>query len=82
MDWRHQGACLDVDADLFFPIGSSNAAYHQMEDARKVCMRCPVREQCLAWALESGHEQGIWGGTTDDERRLLRRRMSRHARSA
>jgi WhiB family transcriptional regulator, redox-sensing transcriptional regulator len=81
MDWRHQGACLDEDADLFFPLGISDAAYHQMEDARQVCLRCPVREQCLDWALENGQEHGVWGGTTENERRLLRRRMIRKARN-
>ena len=77
MDWRENSACLDEDPELFFPIGSTGPAVHQELEAKQVCARCPVREQCLAWVLEAGHEHGVWGGLTQDERRLLRRRRSR-----
>ncbi|GAB2621698.1 WhiB family transcriptional regulator [Streptomyces capparidis] len=77
MDWRHRAICRDEDPDLFFPIGSSGPALLQAEAAKRVCHRCPVREQCLEWALASGQDVGVWGGTTEDERRALKARRRR-----
>ena len=54
MDWRHESACRDEDPELFFPIGNTGPAILQIEEAKQVCRRCEVREQCLAWALEAG----------------------------
>ena len=48
MDWRHRSACLDEDPELFFPIGNTGPAILQIEEAKQVCRRCEVREQCLA----------------------------------
>ncbi|MEU9980567.1 WhiB family transcriptional regulator [Streptomyces sp. NPDC050856] len=78
-DWRHQAQCRDEDPDLFFPIGNTGPALLQAEEAKAVCRRCPVREQCLRWALESGQEAGVWGGLSEEERRALKRRISRRA---
>ncbi|GAA2494074.1 WhiB family transcriptional regulator [Streptomyces gobitricini] len=75
-DWRQQAVCRDEDPDLFFPIGNTGPAVLQAEDAKAVCRRCPVREPCLEWALESGQEAGVWGATTEDERRALKRRRA------
>ena len=47
MDWRHRSACLDEDPELFFPIGNTGPAILQIEEAKQVCRRCEVREQCL-----------------------------------
>ena len=74
MDWRDRAACLDEDPELFFPIGNTGPAILQIEEARAVCMRCEVREECLQWALESGQDHGVWGGLSEDERRALKRR--------
>ncbi|MFD7612012.1 WhiB family transcriptional regulator [Streptomyces sp. NPDC059828] len=76
-NWRHDAACLDEDPDLFFPIGNSGPALLQAEEAKTVCRGCPVREECLAWAMEYGQDSGVWGGLTEDERRALKRRMAR-----
>ena len=65
MDWRHQAACRDEDPELFFPVGNTGPAITQIEEAKKVCMRCTVREQCLAWALESGQDSGHESGYDD-----------------
>ncbi|WP_031517403.1 WhiB family transcriptional regulator [Streptomyces sp. NRRL F-5123] len=83
MDWRVQGLCLREDPDLFFPIGSVNSAVAllQTEEAKAVCRRCSVTRQCLAWAMDVGHVEGIWGGTTEGERRAMRRRAA-HEREA
>jgi len=77
MDWRHRAACLDEDPELFFPIGNTGPAIMQIEEAKQVCRRCDVREQCLAWALEAGQDHGVWGGLSEDERRALKRRNAR-----
>jgi WhiB family redox-sensing transcriptional regulator len=77
MDWRHRSACLDEDPELFFPIGNTGPAILQIEEAKVVCRRCDVREQCLQWALESGQDHGVWGGLSEDERRTLKRRNAR-----
>ena len=51
MDWRHKAVCRDEDPELFFPVGNSGPALAQVAAAKKVCNRCPVTSQCLAWAL-------------------------------
>ncbi len=77
MDWRHRAVCRDADPELFFPLGNSGPALRQTEEAKAVCRRCPVREQCLAWAVRTGQEVGVWGGTSEDERRAMKRRAAR-----
>ncbi|WEO99288.1 WhiB family transcriptional regulator [Streptomyces sp. FXJ1.172] len=73
-NWRDHAACRHVDPDLFFPVGTSGPALVQTERAKTVCGLCPAREPCLHWALATGQSTGIWGGTTELERRTLRRR--------
>ncbi|GGS99621.1 WhiB family transcriptional regulator [Streptomyces chromofuscus] len=81
MDWRARGLCLRRDPDLFFPIGSVNSGpvAFQTDEAKAVCRRCPVTEQCLAWAVDAGPVEGIWGGTTEGERRAMQRRAARES---
>lgn len=73
-NWRDHAVCRHVDPDLFFPVGTTGPALVQAERAKAVCGICPARESCLDWALETGQSTGIWGGTTETERRALRRR--------
>ena len=58
----------------FFPIGNTGPALLQIEEAKAVCRRCEVVDACLAWALETGQDAGVWGGLSEDERRALKRR--------
>jgi WhiB family redox-sensing transcriptional regulator len=81
MDWRHEAACLDSDPELFFPIGNTGPALLQIEEARSVCRRCGVTEECLQWALDTGQDAGVWGGLSEDERRALKRRNARARRA-
>ncbi|KOX22200.1 WhiB family transcriptional regulator [Nocardiopsis sp. NRRL B-16309] len=74
MDWRHDAACRDEDPELFFPIGNFGPALIQIEEAKAVCNSCPVSAACLRWALDSGQDGGVWGGTSEDERRRIRKR--------
>ena len=77
MDWRHHAACRDEDPELFFPIGNTGPALHQIDEAKRVCQRCLVMEPCLQWALDAGQDSGVWGGLSEDERRALKRRTAR-----
>ena len=73
--WAASGACRDSDPELFFPVTETGAAASQLARAKAVCAGCPVRDQCLQFALDSGQAFGVWGGTTGEERRRLRRRQ-------
>ena len=73
-DWRVNAACRDADPELFFPEGDISSARVQVKTAKLICRGCPVSATCLSWALADGHETGIWGGLTEDERRKLHRR--------
>ena len=67
-DWLTQGACRETDPELFFPVGRSIQALAQAEAAKAVCMRCPVRAECLKWAIRTGQTTGVWGGMSEHER--------------
>ena len=71
MDWPHLAACRGVDPELFFPVSRLGPALDQVEQAKAVCRRCPVQSPCLAFALGTGADSGVWGGLSGDERRAL-----------
>ncbi len=79
-EWRAAGACLSADPELFFPIAEGSAADGQTSSALRVCAGCAVRQQCLDFAMTTGEADGIWGGTTPDERIRARRRSMRRRR--
>ena len=79
-NWRAASACLNTDPDVFFPVAVGTAASKQVNRALRVCDGCPVRQQCLDFALRSGEKDGIWGGTTPEER--IRARRARNRRPA
>lgn len=64
--WADRAACKGEDTDVFFPVGRESP-----RRALAVCRRCPVRTECLDYAL-TRPQHGIWGGTTSDQRRLIR----------
>ena len=71
-DWRGNAACRDADPDLFFPIGTTGPALRQVQEALRICQTCPIQVRCLAWALEQGVTDGVWGGTTAEQRHATR----------
>lgn len=73
LSWRDRAACQGTDPELFFPAGSTGVAVDHTQAARAVCESCGVRAACLQFALETNQEAGIWGGTSEEERRRLRR---------
>lgn len=72
MRWQDQAACRNVDPDLFFPSETDKATALQ---AKQVCGRCVVKDECLSYALWAREDEGIWGGKTESERRTYRRRI-------
>ena len=78
--WRRQARCLGSDPDLFFPLGSTGRPLAQAEMAKALCLGCDVRGLCLQYALETNQVTGVWGGTTEEERKALRRKWVRAGR--
>ncbi len=72
VEWQAKARCSEVDPEIFFPErgGSSKAA-------RQVCSNCQVRDICLEYALNNKEQFGIWGGTSERERRRLRKERTR-----
>ncbi|MEZ5322178.1 MAG: WhiB family transcriptional regulator [Microthrixaceae bacterium] len=72
-DWRVNAACQDTDPDLFFPVGTTGPAIEQIEQAKAVCNICDAKIDCLEFAMDTNQDSGVWGGTSEEERRKLRR---------
>jgi WhiB family redox-sensing transcriptional regulator len=72
VDWQTNARCTEVDPEIFFPERGGSS-----KEARKVCDKCDVRLQCLEYALNNKEQFGIWGGTSERERRRLRKERAR-----
>lgn len=68
--WQEDALCAQTDPEAFFPEKGGSA-----RDAKRVCLSCPVRAQCLEYALRHDERFGIWGGLSERERRTLKRRF-------
>ena len=75
--WKLRGACRSASPELFFPAGTTGMAAADIDAAKAICAGCAVRRECLGWAVATNQEFGIWGGTTEEERRGLRRHWVR-----
>lgn len=75
-DWQQDAACHGAEPSLFF------GPQHEPRDvkttreatAKAICRTCPVREACLAFALDTNEQYGVWGGLNEAERRRSARR--------
>lgn len=67
--WREAAACRQADPEVFFPIGKTGPGLAEAQRAKAICACCPVRQPCLAFALVTNQQYGIWGGYDEDERR-------------
>ena len=67
--WMKRALCREVDPELFFPTAEMN----RTKDAKSVCQRCKVKNECLSWAMDNTDSGGVLGGTTEPERRRMRR---------
>lgn len=65
MEWRFRAACRNVNPEWFFP------KYAPSRKVKAICEGCPVREQCLAYAIEHDVEYGVWGGMIRKEREAM-----------
>jgi WhiB family redox-sensing transcriptional regulator len=71
-EWMARGRCVNVPPSRFFPSDGAG-----VEQARKICAECPVKEPCLEHALEQRIDHGVWGGCSERERRrILKRRRA------
>lgn len=71
-----QGVCGDADPDLFLSESKSPNKYQY---AKALCQRCPLKEACLDYAIET-RVVGVWGGTDEVEREKIRKEARRQAR--
>jgi WhiB family redox-sensing transcriptional regulator len=79
-EWRELAACAGREDDLFFPTNEAETAI--VRAAKAVCEACRVQADCLAYAMETGQTEGIWGGMTSRERRVVRRQWIAGSRRA
>lgn len=71
LPWAADAKCLNADPDVFFPEKGGST-----REAKRICAECPVRLECLEYALEQDERFGIWGGMSERERRKLKRLAS------
>lgn len=69
--WQELSACYGLDPEVFFPTTEEEAGL-----ALSYCGVCSVRDVCLAWAVRNGERYGVWGGTTEQQRRRLIRQVA------
>jgi WhiB family transcriptional regulator, redox-sensing transcriptional regulator len=70
-DWWKSAACQDADPELFFPVSAVGPGHEDIARAKSVCASCLVRRPCLRFALATHQMYGVWGGTTEEERRAF-----------
>ena len=68
-EWQDQALCAQTDPEAFFPEKGGST-----REAKKVCLTCEVRQECLEYALGNDERFGIWGGLSERERRKLKKR--------
>ena len=72
--WRKHAACRGIDPDVFYPVSDEES-----DEAKSICDQCVVREACLEHALANREREGVWGGTTERERRRIHRQRRKSA---
>lgn len=70
--WEDAALCKDMDPNVFFRRD------HE-DQARLLCSKCEVRDECLEFALKHNVQYGIWGGLDETERKTLRRRLRKRS---
>jgi WhiB family redox-sensing transcriptional regulator len=83
MGWQYRAACRGEDAEMFFAPNyfERKEEKEQREvQAKTICARCPVRDECLEYALRNREPHGIWGGLNESERKSLIRSRERGMR--
>ncbi len=75
--WMREAACAESGGDLWFPEANSPST----KFAKAICHECPVRDECLDYALRNRFNDGIWGGLTPNERKELLKYPKRRVRN-
>jgi WhiB family transcriptional regulator, redox-sensing transcriptional regulator len=66
--WQSRALCAQTDPESFFPEKGGST-----REAKKICLNCEVKADCLSYALANDERFGIWGGLSERERRRLKR---------
>ncbi|SDD43596.1 Transcription factor WhiB [Glycomyces harbinensis] len=74
-EWQARALCAQTDPEAFFPEKGGST-----RDAKRICARCEVKENCLNYALDHDERFGIWGGLSERERRKIKRQAREAAR--
>jgi WhiB family transcriptional regulator, redox-sensing transcriptional regulator len=69
-EWQERALCAQTDSEAFFPEKGGST-----REAKRVCQDCPVRMECLEYAMANDERFGIWGGLSERERRRLKRAL-------
>src|SRR5438874_5929158 len=69
--WQDRARCREYDPEIFFPEKGGSS-----REAKRICAECPVRIECLNYALRRDERYGVWGGMSERERRRLKRMAS------
>lgn len=70
-EWHEQANCAGTDGDQFFPEKGGS-----VREAKRICSRCNVRQQCLEWALANDERFGVYGGLSETERRAIKKKAA------
>lgn len=68
LSWMEDALCAQTDPDIFYPEKGGSTA-----PATSICRGCGVRAQCLEYAIRNDIRHGIWGGTSDNDRKRISR---------
>lgn len=77
LSWMDEGVCAQVGDDLWFPEKGGST-----REAKQVCAGCPVKADCLEYALRHDIRTGVWGGKAERERRVLQRKRRQGSQEA
>lgn len=69
LEWQERALCAQTDPEAFFPEKGGST-----REAKRVCLACEVRADCLEYALANDERFGIWGGLSERERRRVKKR--------
>ncbi|MEU5844369.1 WhiB family transcriptional regulator [Rhodococcus sp. NPDC047139] len=80
--WQSRADCRLIDPSIFFPSDDESRGTRQRREwmAKQICTSCPVRIPCRDYALEARERHGIWGGTSESDRRRERPSRARNER--
>jgi WhiB family redox-sensing transcriptional regulator len=68
-EWQERALCAQTDPEAFFPEKGGST-----REAKRICLGCDVKDDCLEYALANDERFGIWGGLSERERRKLKKR--------